>query len=84
MGFLENGAPSGLRPLGATILAVHAPLLARVYDRAMVMIVILVMVFLMVPLLTRATRPRPGSGGVRWQGIDWERVKKDEPPEPPP
>ena len=50
----------------------------------MMLIAILVMVVLMVPLITRATRPRPGSGGLRWQGIDWERVKKDEPREPPP
>lgn len=47
----------------------------------MVLFAILVAVLLMVPLLTRATRPRPRSTGLRWQGIDWERVKKDGPPE---
>lgn len=41
------------------------------------MIAILLAVLLMVPLITRATRPRPRSGGLRWQGIAWERVKKD-------
>ncbi|MEO6577235.1 MAG: hypothetical protein ABIP89_25525 [Polyangiaceae bacterium] len=41
------------------------------------MIAILLAVLLMVPLITRATRPR-GRSGLRWQGIDWERVKSDE------
>ncbi len=43
----------------------------------MVMIAILLAVLLMVPLITRATRPRPRSG-LRWQGIAWERVKGDD------
>lgn len=50
----------------------------------MVTFAILVAVLLMVPLVTRATRPRSRSGGVRWQGIDWERVKKDDPEDAPP
>lgn len=40
------------------------------------MIAILLAVLLMVPLITRATRPRPRSG-LRWQGIAWERVQKE-------
>jgi hypothetical protein len=45
---------------------------------------VLVAVLVMIPFTLRLTaRDRRRSRGLRWQGIDWERVRDDPPPEAP-
>jgi hypothetical protein len=54
------------------------------YIRPVIVLAVLLAVLVMIPFTLRLTaRDRRKPRGLRWQGIDWERVKDDPPPEEP-